>query len=90
MVAKFEVNNNWKTLATSLVFLCATEISLQINESFFYAFKRDNKIILNSKYCHISSSNSNLNLDIYILTAKDNEEKISTIQLCIVYQIKKK
>lgn len=42
MVAKFEVNNNWKTLTASLIFLCATEISLEINEPpflFFYPFK---------------------------------------------------
>lgn len=74
MVAKFEVNNNWKTLATSLVFLCSTEISLEINEPFL-SFQRDNKIILNYKYCHISSANSNLNLDIHIFATKDNEQK---------------
>lgn len=50
------------------------EISLEINEPFL-SFQRDNKIILNSKYCHISSANSNLNLDKYIFTAKDNEQK---------------
>jgi len=40
MVAKFEVNNNWKTLATSLVFLRTTEIFLEINEPFFILSKR--------------------------------------------------
>lgn len=77
MVAKFEVNNNWKTLAASLIFLCATEISLEINEPpfFFLPFQRDNKIMLNSKYCHISLANRNLNLDLYIFAAKGNEQK---------------
>lgn len=31
--------------------------------------------MLNSKYYHIPSANSDLNLDLYILAAKDNEQK---------------
>ena len=42
---------------------------------FFLSFQRDNKIMLNSKYCHISLANRNLNLDLYIFAAKGNKQK---------------